>query len=172
MIDPPLSSPALSDKGLARREAILVVAVRAAQRRRRQQRLRSGVAAGVLCVVLISAALLALRPGRVDLAGPHSPPTGRGTTPAPPQPLSPVAGVRPNARPAAVTIGRVRTEAGIAARLAVRSSAPRGRATPLPLPRASDEELLASLAKAGRPAGLAYVDDRAVLLFRDSIRRQ
>jgi hypothetical protein len=60
-----------------------------------------------------------------------------------------------------VTIARLGTEPGIADRLAVRSE----RAERLP--RLSDDELLARLAESGRPAGLAYLDDRPVLLFHD-----
>jgi hypothetical protein len=76
-------------------------------------------------------------------------------------PVTPASQQHP-ARPA-VTIARVRTELGIAARLAV-PTVSRGTDR---LPRVNDDELLARLAEAGRPAGLAYVDDRPVLVFRN-----
>ena len=174
MIDPNFSSPTLSSQGEARRDAILALALRAARRRRWQQPLRrGGVAAAVLCLTLITAVTVVFRPGRVDVAGPHAPsPAGGHAVPEPPPRKPPVASRRPGLSSHTVTIGHVRTERGIADRLAVRSPTPGASAAPPPLPRVSDEELLASLAKAGRPAGLAYVDDKAVLLFRERTKRQ
>jgi hypothetical protein len=69
----------------------------------------------------------------------------------------------PKQSSAVVTITRVATEPGIGDRLSIRASA-----AAAPLPRLSDDELLARLAEAGHPAGLAYVDgSRPMLVFHE-----
>ena len=151
----------LSANGMARREAILTMAMRVAgQRRRRRRATRSATAVTALLLVVAGGVLAfreshPTRPSQVSTAHLEGTPTP-SPTPAP---------VGSRQHPV-VTIARVRTEPGIAARLAVSTAA---RAA-VPIPRVNDDELLARLADAGRPAGLAYVDDRPVLVFRDGDR--
>lgn len=151
--------------GEARREAILALALRAADGRRQRRRLtRSAGAAGVF-FVLAAAAILVLRPGH-----PSGPVAIVKSHPGPSPSPSPAPRTAPTARAhdhpqAAVTIVRLPTEPGIAARLSLPAEPSGG--TPAALPRVSDDELLARLAEAGRPAGLAYLDDRPVLVFHD-----
>jgi hypothetical protein len=57
------------------------------------------------------------------------------------------------------TIVRIDTEPGIADRLAIPNRPPAWA-------RAGDQELLRSLADAGHPAGLIYVNGQAILLSR------
>jgi hypothetical protein len=149
-------APELSPEGAARREAILSLALRAARRRRRHRHLARATAAASLALALAAAAIVALRPSR-----PGGTPQIASSHPAPPPPTfsSPPKHPRPS-----VTITRLATYPGIADRLAVRASP--GAAAPLP--RLSDDELLARLAEAGHPAGLAYVDgSRPMLVFHE-----
>ena len=64
---------------------------------------------------------------------------------------------------ARVVIERIQTEAGLTDRLSIRPD-------PSGWQRLSDDDLLRRLSDAGKPAGLAYVDGRAMLLFYNEPR--
>jgi hypothetical protein len=144
----------LSPAGASRREEILMLARRAARARQLRRRgTRSGAMAAIVVAALTTAALT-FRP----TGSPHPSPAP-GTHRVSPPVASSIA--QPEGPPrAAVTIARLQTQPGLADRLAVRGSDGADG-----IPRLNDEEFLARLSKAGRPAGLAYVDSRAVLVF-------
>src|SRR5688572_6602221 len=177
MIDPTdaadVPTPSLSLRGAARRDRILDLARGAARRRRQRRRAGRAVAAAAVVIAVSTAVGVIVRrpsgsvpgrgPGR-ELAIPVVPPHG-ATVPTLPAPSElATAPTIPPQRKAKVSIARLTTEAGIVDRLALR---PRAAAEPR---RLSDDELLDRLAEAGRPAGLAYVDGRAVLLYHDKQR--
>ncbi|HEV2293650.1 MAG TPA: hypothetical protein VGR35_07330 [Tepidisphaeraceae bacterium] len=140
--------PALSRDGLARREEILKTMHRAASRRRaaRRARLTAGfVAAAVVVIGLLLSATNQHRDRQLAIS--HIPTT----------------------RSADVT-----TAEGNAEREKKGVGGASGESTPALVPLApeappakylNDEELLKLLADAGQPAGLAYVDDRALLVL-------
>lgn len=152
MFDPP---PPLSPAGVCRREAILRLA-RAAARSRRRRR-RAGRAAG-LAVVAVVTAWAALRPHRGELP---STPLVRSPqtipTPAPAR-RSLVAASPP--RPE-IVVTRVETDPDLLRRWKVPPQTPTWQWL-------TDDELFHALDDAGRPAGLAYIDGRAMLVFRDA----
>jgi hypothetical protein len=127
----------LSLEGCRRREAILQVALGTARRRRRRVRaLRAGAALAVaLCAGLIV--------WRVGDRGRVAPVVVEKTT------RSPIEAPR-------VAIARVETEYGLSDRWAIE---PQGST----VRRLSDGELLERLSADGRPAGLAYIEGRAVV---------
>ena len=130
----------LSPAGEQKRRAILDLAFAAADQRRRTRYVARGGALVLIASLLVLPVFLRQR---------AAPPVvvKSGTTPAPP-PQDPLAG--------AVLIP---TDPTITQRLSIR-------------PQAStvviihDDELLAGLAQAHKPAGLAYVNGKATLLFR------
>ena len=61
--------------------------------------------------------------------------------------------------PRAIVITRIQTDPTIAARLALQPQKPTWQ-------KIGDDALLERLSEAGKPAGLAYLDGRAVILFR------
>ncbi len=62
-------------------------------------------------------------------------------------------------RPREIVITRVQTDPTIAARLAVRPQKPNWQ-------KIGDDALLERLTEAGKPAGLAYLDGRPIIMFR------
>jgi hypothetical protein len=79
--------------------------------------------------------------------------------PSPPPPVA----VRPvdpiPTQPPALAVTRIATDPHIIARLSIPPS-------PLSVTLINDRELLTELATANRPAGLAYVNGKAMLLYR------
>ena len=130
----------LSQSGERRREAILDLALVAARgRRRRRIALRASLAA-ILILVLLSPILRSLRPRDAHTVVHH-------TEPLPPRvPPSPV-------------VERIETDPHIIERLAI----PPTHAKVIII---NDTELLGDLAMADRPAGLAYINGKAQLVFR------
>ena len=150
----------LSATGARRRDEILRAAVRAGQSRRRRRLAgrAAGAAGGVIAIAWAVAAVL--RP-----AGLVKPPLVRGPIPPAPPPVAHVvvSGPRPAVkRPAVIIVQRIETDPTLVDRLAVPRQGHPWRSL-------SDDELLTQLAQAGRPAGLAYVDGRAQLLWRDRV---
>jgi hypothetical protein len=160
----------LSRDGERRREQILRLAQRTAAARGRRRRHARG-AVGIAMLLAI-AAVIGLRFGRVapkrdvaDVPRPIPIPTTPGHSPSPSSIPPPVAVAAAPARPARpeIVITRIKTAPGLADRLAIRRD-------PAAWQRLSDDDLLHRLSDAGKPAGLAYVDGRAMLLFRDDPR--
>lgn len=139
-------TPPLSEEGLRRREQILARALAEAGRRRRR---RAGGRVGIVCAViggLVTAILLirAADEGKAPEVVKRVPPeTSPPTAPAEPR----------------VIFTRIQTDPGIVERLAIHVEPARPQ-------RIRDDELLSELAAANQPAGLAYIDGKAVLLFR------
>jgi hypothetical protein len=158
--------PSLSSSGERRREQILRLALDAAATRGWQRRSRRAAGLALLVIVGIGVAIRFRHATPTpELAEDPSP---TPVQPTPPQPRAPVAptpsvvGVAPAhpARPE-IAISQIQTDRGIADRLAI------PRATTASWQRLNDDDLLRRLADAGKPAGLAYVDGRPMLLFRE-----
>lgn len=150
----------LSDEGERRKEKILETARREARRLRRRRAVgRVGVAAmaiGLAATLAMQSRcwrtvpnVVQLHPSRHD----PMPPTVEPVTP-------PVRHAIASARgPKDVIITRIKTDPDIARKLAVKPE-------PIGWQRIDDDQLLAELAAAHRPAGLAYVGGREIVLFR------
>lgn len=138
-------SEVLSPAGRARREEILDDALRVADRRRRAKIFSRAA------VVLIAAGIFS----SVFLVG-------RGRTPAPVAHVLPPA-IRETAplkkSPAEIAIVRVKTDPTLLEQMRAPPQTPTWK-------ELSDDELLKQLAAAGKPAGIAYVDGKAELLYR------
>jgi hypothetical protein len=161
----PTPATSLSRDGERRREQILRLAVRAAAQRGQRRRARR--VAGLI-LFLVTAACIGVRFHHATATGeakndpqplPH-PPSARHP-PTPERNAPPVVAVTP-AQPARpeIVITRIQTDPGLTDRLAIPRDAPAWQ-------RLTDDDLLRRLSDAGKPAGLAYVDGRAMLLFRD-----
>ncbi|MDB5332717.1 MAG: hypothetical protein JWP03_3868 [Phycisphaerales bacterium] len=152
----------LSDEGERRRENILAIAHREAGRIRHRRAVRrigiAAIAIGLTAALAMqsrrwgaSREIVQVRPDQHDpmppVVGPVAPPVQRRAV-----------AVRP---PKEIVITVVKTDPGIARRLSVKPPTTGWE-------RIDDERLLAELAAAHRPAGLAYVDGREVVLFRTS----
>ena len=139
--------PSLSAEGQRRREQILAIAIEEARRRRRRRSRARGVAVAVLAMLALAAIVFSVdrKPARqlVDRSRPALP------HPAPPTPAD-----------NGIVITRLMTEPGIASRMSIKPTS--GGWT-----RIGDEELLNKLADAHHPAGLAYINQRPVLLFEN-----
>jgi len=141
------STPPLSERGVERREEILSRALAEAGRRRRRRAAgRAGVALAVVGgLAAVTAVVWPLREGKSPEV------IVRRATP---ETLPAVAPAEPR-----VIVTRIATDPGIVERLAI-------HAEPVRVQRIRDEELLRELAAADQPAGLAYVNGKAVLMFR------
>ena len=165
-----------SATGARRREEILGLA-RAAARGRRRRRVVAKFAAGGACAAVAAVALLLVvrgagpqpaeriaretadpRPPVLPRHSPHRPQCRRHPRRRRPPPSPPTA--RPRRRPAIVVV-RIETDPTLSDRLAV----PRPAAD---WQRLDDDALVAALARTGRPAGLAHVGGRALLLPRSN----
>lgn len=138
----------LTPDGQQRRRQILQRALREARRRRRQRWVAPG-AGGAL--VLLIAGFIALRP-RPHLVAPTFPPTVARIT-------APIAPPVPPAPPSTAVVEYIATDPTITDRLSIPQEPPRWTSI-------DDQQLLAELASAGQPAGLAYINGRAILLWR------
>lgn len=143
----PEFQPPLSPPGERRRERILDLALAEAGRRRRRRR-AARTALAVLLVAAVVSPLLRSRPA-------HPPEVA-----VQPHPRHPATSGSPVVAPSrGLIVARIETDPHIIERLAIRPQAPRVIVI-------NDNELLNALAMAHRPAGLAYVNDKATLLFR------
>lgn len=146
MTDPPYD---LTPAGNRRKEQILALAVHQARRRGRR---RIATRATLLCLVVAAAI-----PGLIHLL-PHA---GREeqvvqirTEEKPTLP-------QPHPAPASrVLITRLQTDPDIIQRLAIPPRLPRWQTI-------GDDQFLQALSNAHHPAGLAYIDNRPMLLFRN-----
>ncbi|HEY2585212.1 MAG TPA: hypothetical protein VGI81_05560 [Tepidisphaeraceae bacterium] len=136
--------PLLSDAGERRRERILDLALAEARGRRRRRALAR--TALTLAVVLVAVGVPLLLRSR------SSQPANIAVKPPAPHPAAPVS-------PPRLVVTRIETDPHIIERLAIRQE-------PSPVVLINDNELLTELAMAHRPAGLAYVNGKATLLFR------
>jgi hypothetical protein len=155
MNDP--STP-LSSAGLHRRDQILAVALRAAHRRR-QRRLALRCTLSVAAAVAMAVTLLRFLP---------APPVPMQARFMQIHPLSPVVTPAPASRPPVLTlrstphpvvIERVLTDSRITAELAVHPATGS-------VQRLGDDQLLEELSLAHRPAGLAHLRGKTLVLFR------
>lgn len=162
--------PPLSRDGERRREQILRLALRTAAARGRRRRQARG-AAGIAMLLVVATVIglrfghLAQKPDVATVPRPIPIPATTTPSPAPPSIPPPAVVAASPARPARpeIVITRIETAPGLADRLAIRRD-------PSAWQRLSDDDLLHRLSDAGKPAGLAYVDGRAMLLFRDQSR--
>jgi hypothetical protein len=151
----------LSDEGERRKEKILEIARREAGRLRHWRGFRR---VGVVAMAMGLAATLVVQSRRWRTSPEivhHSPRPQHDPAPPVVEPVvTPIRHAVASARrPKEVVITRVMTDPGIARKLAVKSA-------PTGWKQINDDELLAELAAAHRPAGLAYVDGREIVLFR------
>jgi hypothetical protein len=144
----PIDTP-LSPEGQRRRGEILRLACGEARLRRQRRAARRAAACGT--VVLAIAVGMWMRPWH-----PEAPQIAK-------VPLIPHVTL-PSPSRAEIVIGRIQTDPTLASRWAVPLQEPTWQ-------RLSDDDLLARLQEAGRPAGLAYVDGRAQILFREPAHR-
>ena len=140
----------LSPAGERRREQILEMAIRGSRWRRHR---RIIVRAALTCIALALAAPVLVHLGRMHRPAPlvvhsiedhDSPPQARR-----PAPLA----------KREVVVTRIATDPDLARRLSIPASRVQWE-------KIGDDELLEQLGKAGRPAGLASVAGRQMLLFR------
>jgi hypothetical protein len=143
----PEFEPPLSPLGQRRRERILDLALAEARGRRRRRRAARTTVALVLTSILVLAFLRSRPAQQPQLAvQSHQPHPAIPTGPLP-QPSH------------AIVVARIETDPNIIERLAIRPE-------PFHVTVINDNELLNALAMAHRPAGLAYVNGKATLLFR------
>jgi hypothetical protein len=135
----------LTPDGRERRSRILQLAIGEASRHRRRRWIARSAAAMIVVAVIGIASLrttvrpqTVLRPVRVPVA----------VIPPPPAATQP-----------SVAIEYLATDPTITDRLSIKPEPPRWTSI-------DDDELLAELAAAGKPAGLAYVNGRPILLMR------
>jgi hypothetical protein len=133
----------LSNEGHRRREAILRLAQKQARRRRRGRLALklTGTIAVLLTAISVVMQLHRKQPAAPTLAVNHP------ATPPRPTPL--------------VTIEQIATDPALSSKLAIQIQQPRWQ-------RLNDDQLLTTLADAGRPAGIIEVDGRAMLVPRDA----
>jgi hypothetical protein len=127
----------------SRREQILMLALDAARRRRRRRRT---VTRGAIAATALVVATLAGLMSRIQ------------RSPKPGQPLDAIVITEP-AGPTRVIVEHFHTDPTIISRLALKPRSPRWQTI-------GDDELLMSLASAGRESGLIQVDGRALLIQR------
>jgi hypothetical protein len=145
------------------------LALRAAARRGRRRQRARGAAALVLLLATAIGVAARLRHGRSTRQASNDPrPVPSATTsrnPTSPALVSPPVVTVATARRAGpgVVIARIRTDAGLTDRLSIRPD-------PAGWQRLTDDDLLRRLSDVGKPAGLAYVDGRAILLFHKEPR--
>ena len=133
----------LTPDGRQRRSQILRLAMGEARRRRRKRWIAP---LGVTVVALVVMDLALLRPG----APVHMFHRPRGLI---------VRTTHPPATEPSIAIQYVETDPTITDRLSIKGEPPRWTSI-------GDDELLNELAEAGQPAGLAYVNGRAILLMK------
>ena len=131
----------ISPAGQRRGEEILQLALAAADRRRRMKLIgRAGALAIIACLLAIPVMLLHR----------SAPPAIVEATPPP----------TPSKSDSLPGVALIPTDPNIAQRLGIRPQ-------PSKVVIIHDDELLAGLARAHEPAGLAYVNGKAILLFRE-----
>ena len=139
--------PPLSPEGEARHLEILRLAKGEARGLRHRRAARR---------IAIACALAAV----VGILLPHRHPPRIVQLPAPAtRHIAPHPSTRPTRQPREIIITRIETDPMIAARLAIPPQQPTWL-------KIGDDALLQRLADAGKPAGLAYVDGRTIILFR------
>jgi hypothetical protein len=137
----------LTEQGQKRREEILQQARNWARGRRVRRRVTRG---GVVAVLLIGLAILLLKPTQTHRRDPIE--EVRTTLPSSNRSTEPV-------------VTRIVTEHGLADRLAVKIDG-------ASVSRLTDEQLLDRLAEGGRPAAVAYVDGREIVLRGAPLRKE
>lgn len=138
----------LSSAGERRKESILAMAKAQASRRRRRKRAAQTLVVAIIFALLIPALLLRF----------HRQPYQQAKivpTIHPRQNLE-IASTSSKSR---VVVVKIETDPQIIERLAIPSQPPQWK-------KIGDDELLRDLASAHRPAGLAYIDGKPMLLFR------
>ncbi len=142
------SNVPLSPEGIQQRERILRLAQREARSlKHRRHSARIGGACIILAVIALG--LMLIVPGKPPVRMVKS-------TPAPPPPAV--------QQTPGIVVTFIQTDPTLADRLAIRPQPPRWRSI-------DDDELLTSLADAGQPAGLIYVNGKALLLPRQTAQR-
>lgn len=159
--------PSLSRDGERRRDQILRLALQSAARRgrRRQGRRAVGLVLLIATAIGVGVRLRHGTPTRQARSGHRAipgPAVSKNSTPAPVASHIPTIAPARSPRPQ-VVITRIQTDAGLTDRLSIRPD-------PTAWQRLSDDDLLRRLSDAGKPAGLAYVDGRAMLLFHNELR--
>lgn len=133
--------PSLSPQGLARREEILAFALNESLRRRRK-RMVARAAVAIIMVAAVIVPVLRFRSRRAPSMAIKPQPAHTAPPSFPP-----------------VLVTRIETDPHIVERLSI----PPQRSHVIVI---GDSELLKELAEAHQPAGLAYVNGKAMLLFR------
>ena len=138
----------LSSAGEQRKKSILAMAKAQASRRRRRKRAAQTFAAAIIFALLIPALLLRFhrRPDQQVKVVPTVPAHANRQ-------------VAISSSKSRVVVVRIETDPQIIERLAIPSPPPQWK-------KIGDDELLRDLASAHRPAGLAYIDGKPMLLFR------
>ena len=155
-----VAEPLLSPEGRVRRAAILQLAHRESRaRRRRHFARRAGVAGAGLSIALAIFWLTRPQNEAPPQIVHQLPSTQRMQQPATRQIAQ-----RPVATRSKILITRIETDSTLLQRLTLPPQKPSWSVI-------DDDELLRSLAEAGRPAGLAYVDGRTLILFRGTTVR-
>ena len=131
----------LSDTGLRRKDKILQSALDAARARRIQRRAAKGFA-----FTALAAAIFAVVWPRLHMSSPTSIPIAKKYQ-------------VPQNSPRSIVISRITDDPSVVSRLAI--AEPPNTIQPI-----GDEQLLDELAKAREPAGLAYVNGKAELIYR------
>jgi hypothetical protein len=163
----------LSAAGRQRQMEILRLArAEAGRRQLGRHTLRGGAA--VLSLALCAAGVLVFRSSRLTSGlAPHDgdPRPSIARAPGESQPAPAVASPRAVVlvgrprRAGEIAIGRIETDPAIATSLAMPPQRPTWQ-------KLTDDQLLERLAENGRPAGLAFVDGRAVVLYRGKSSHQ
>jgi hypothetical protein len=143
-----MNSEPLSVQGQNRRGQILLLAKAEARRRRR----RRFTSRGIGVVALLAVAILVFDRTHPTIIAPLAPPSVVQF----PQP-------QPTTPPSSVVIEYVQTDPTITDRLTIPPQPPRWTSI-------GDAELLQELAAAGQPAGIAWIDGKAILLPREPMR--
>ena len=137
----------LSEQGRRRREQILQEARDWARGRRLRRRMVRGGIGGLVVLLLIGLALFFRERGKTQ---PDSIEVLRTPVPS----LNHSTGI---------VVTRIVTEHGLADRLAIKAQG-------ASVPRLTDQQLLERLAEGGRPAAVAYVDGREIVLTGAPLR--
>ena len=155
----------LSPAGQQRREAILRQAKAEVRSRRQRRRTLQGMGG----VIMLGLAMLIIRHGHEPARHPIAVTPHLVVIPPAPVILRSMPGVRTpqpqRVKAREIVITRIATELNLSHRLAVKATTPRWR-------KLNDDELIQQLADAGRPAGLAWIDGREMILFRDPPHRR
>jgi hypothetical protein len=164
MMRDPTPPPSLSRDGERRRDQILRLALEASGQRRRRRQARRAVGLVLLLATAIGFGVrlrhgTPTRQARSDHRAIPGPAVSKNSTPAPVASHIPTIAPARSPRPQ-VVITRIQTDAGLTDRLSIRPD-------PAGWQRLTDDDLLRRLSDVGKPAGLAYVDGRAMLLFHN-----